>query len=323
MAILPFQKPEQVIMLEADAFHGKFEFRPLEPGFGITIGNALRRILLSSLEGFAITSIKINGVQHEFATIPTHTRKLVLIDGDNQEMVDSTKIIDAEVAKLSKNELQSYEVYPDRAIFKFKKHSFEFNEPMPRDVTIQLVMLERLMRYLNLPINYKLDSFDMPPARSNFLKGKKGIKIIDSSYNAHIISMTTMLETFKLMHASHKWMVIGDIIDQGKLEGEEHEKLAKLLLDVKAEKVIMVGRRTKKYTYPLMKDKCDVISFDKPQQALKYLEDNLTGKETVLFKGSQYLEWIVEKLLADPADVDKLARQDAAHKKRRASWGLK
>ncbi|MBO6034294.1 MAG: DNA-directed RNA polymerase subunit alpha [Paludibacteraceae bacterium] len=70
MAILPFQKPEQVIMLEADAFHGKFEFRPLEPGFGITIGNALRRILLSSLEGFAITSIKINGVQHEFATIP-------------------------------------------------------------------------------------------------------------------------------------------------------------------------------------------------------------------------------------------------------------
>lgn len=70
MAILPFQKPEQVIMLEADAFHGKFEFRPLEPGFGITIGNALRRILLSSLEGFAITSIKINGVPHEFATIP-------------------------------------------------------------------------------------------------------------------------------------------------------------------------------------------------------------------------------------------------------------
>ena len=70
MAILPFQKPEQVIMLEADAFHGKFEFRPLEPGFGITIGNALRRILLSSLEGFAITSIKINGVPQEFATIP-------------------------------------------------------------------------------------------------------------------------------------------------------------------------------------------------------------------------------------------------------------
>ena len=70
MAILAFQKPDKVIMLEADNFYGKFEFRPLEPGYGITVGNALRRILLSSLEGFAITSIKIDGVDHEFSVIP-------------------------------------------------------------------------------------------------------------------------------------------------------------------------------------------------------------------------------------------------------------
>ena len=70
MAILAFQKPDKVIMLEADSKYGKFEFRPLEPGFGITIGNALRRILLSSLEGFAINTIKIEGVEHEFATVP-------------------------------------------------------------------------------------------------------------------------------------------------------------------------------------------------------------------------------------------------------------
>jgi len=70
MAILAFQRPEQVTMVEANDFFGKFEFRPLEPGFGITIGNALRRILLSSLEGYAITSIKISGVVHEFDTIP-------------------------------------------------------------------------------------------------------------------------------------------------------------------------------------------------------------------------------------------------------------
>jgi len=70
MAILTFQKPDKVIMLQEDAFYGKFEFRPLEPGYGITIGNALRRILLSSLEGFAITSVKIEGVEHEFAAIP-------------------------------------------------------------------------------------------------------------------------------------------------------------------------------------------------------------------------------------------------------------
>ncbi len=69
MAILAFQKPDKVIMNEADEFSGSFEFRPLEPGFGMTIGNALRRILLSSLEGYAITNIKVDGVVHEFSTI--------------------------------------------------------------------------------------------------------------------------------------------------------------------------------------------------------------------------------------------------------------
>jgi len=69
MAILAFQKPDKVIMLESDNKIGKFEFRPLEPGYGITIGNALRRILLSSLEGYAITTFKIEGVDHEFSTI--------------------------------------------------------------------------------------------------------------------------------------------------------------------------------------------------------------------------------------------------------------
>ncbi len=69
MAILAFQKPDKVIMQKSTDFDGIFEFRPLEPGFGVTIGNALRRILLSSLEGYAITSIRFSGVSHEFSTI--------------------------------------------------------------------------------------------------------------------------------------------------------------------------------------------------------------------------------------------------------------
>ncbi|MBM3418861.1 MAG: DNA-directed RNA polymerase subunit alpha [Bacteroidetes bacterium] len=69
MAILDFQKPDKVIMIHSDEFDGEFEFRPLEPGYGITVGNSLRRILLSSLEGFAISSVKIRGADHEFSTI--------------------------------------------------------------------------------------------------------------------------------------------------------------------------------------------------------------------------------------------------------------
>ncbi len=69
MAVLAFQKPDKVIMVDSDEYYGKFEFRPLEPGYGITVGNSLRRILLSSLEGYAITTVKVEGVEHEFSTI--------------------------------------------------------------------------------------------------------------------------------------------------------------------------------------------------------------------------------------------------------------
>ena len=70
MATFTFQKPDKVIMIDSTDFEGKFEFRPLEPGYGLTVGNALRRVLLSSLEGFAITSLKIDNIDHEFSTIP-------------------------------------------------------------------------------------------------------------------------------------------------------------------------------------------------------------------------------------------------------------
>ncbi len=103
MAILAFQKPDKVIMLDSTETFGRFEFRPLEPTYGITIGNALRRILLSSLEGFAITSIRIHGVDHEFATIPGVIESVVdivlnlkqvrfkrMIEGEDSEVVTVT-----------------------------------------------------------------------------------------------------------------------------------------------------------------------------------------------------------------------------------------
>jgi DNA-directed RNA polymerase subunit alpha len=93
MAILAFQKPDSVVMVEANNFYGKFEFKPLEPGYGITVGNALRRVLLSSLEGFAISSIKIDGVKHEFDAIPgvkEDVTNIIL----NLKQVDLKQIVD-------------------------------------------------------------------------------------------------------------------------------------------------------------------------------------------------------------------------------------
>jgi DNA-directed RNA polymerase subunit alpha len=135
MAILSFQKPDKVIMLEANERFGKFEFRPLEPGYGITVGNALRRILLSSLEGFAITTVKIEGIDHEFSTITgviEDVTEIILnlkqvrfkrtVDDVDHEKV-MIKIGGQEVFKAGalNNALSSFEVLnPDLVIFRME-----------------------------------------------------------------------------------------------------------------------------------------------------------------------------------------------------------
>ncbi|MBK9391837.1 MAG: DNA-directed RNA polymerase subunit alpha [Bacteroidetes bacterium] len=135
MAILSFQKPDKVIMLEADDKYGKFEFRPLEPGYGITVGNALRRILLSSLEGFAITTVKIEGIDHEFSTITGVMEDVTEIilnlkqvrfkrtveDVDHEKI--SIKVSGQEVFKAGNlnNALSSFEVLnPELVIFRME-----------------------------------------------------------------------------------------------------------------------------------------------------------------------------------------------------------
>ena len=97
MAILNFQKPDKIILQKATDFEAQFEFRPLEPGYAVTIGNALRRVLLSSLEGYAITGVKIEGVDHEFATIKGVSEDVVEILL-NLKQVRLRKKVDHEVA---------------------------------------------------------------------------------------------------------------------------------------------------------------------------------------------------------------------------------
>jgi len=103
MAILAFQKPDKVVMLEADDFQGKFEFRPLEPGYAITVGNALRRILLSSLEGYAITTIRIEGVDHEFSTITGVVEDVTEIILNLKQIRFKKQVDDVDVEKININ----------------------------------------------------------------------------------------------------------------------------------------------------------------------------------------------------------------------------
>jgi len=263
-------------------------------------------------------------IAHEFATLPQHTTERVYIDADNELMRRSTKGIKAEVIAVRRDQLKRYDVYPMRTDFVFETTSFHFAQPQPKDIAIQLLMLEQLVAYLDIPLKTDFSNMPVPPGRSSYFAGKNGLKIIDSSYNAHLISMASMLEMVKHLHAGHKWLIIGDIVDQGSLESEEHRKLADLIADARPEMVILVGRRTKAYTAPRLRELgVETRTTLDPHKALKFIETHTSGDETLFFKGSQYLEWIIEQLLENPDDAAKLPRREKAAVKRREKWGLK
>jgi DNA-directed RNA polymerase subunit alpha len=163
MAILSFQKPDKVIMLEANDRYGKFEFRPLEPGYGITVGNALRRILLSSLEGYAITTVKIEGIDHEFSTITGVIEdvteiilnmkqvrfKRIVDDVDHEKVVVKLSGVDVFKAGTLNSSLSNFEVLnPDLVIFR-----------MEPDVKIQIeISINRGRGYVAAEENQPADS---------------------------------------------------------------------------------------------------------------------------------------------------------------------
>lgn len=259
----------------------------------------------------------------EFATLPQHTTKLVYIDGDNPDMKRATKHLSAQVITFKASQIKKYVVYPTHTDFTYGSTIFHFNHPEPKEIALQLLFLKDLIAYLKLPFNPDFSSLIMPPGRSSYFAGKNGLKIIDSSYNAHMISMASILDMTRRMHAPHKWLIIGDIIDQGSIEDQEHEKLAYLIADVHPENIILVGHRTKKYTAPKLKELgFSVHTTLNPKTALSYLEKHTTGRETLIFKGSHYLEWIIEQLLANPEDAKHLPRREKSAIRRRKKWGL-
>ena len=259
----------------------------------------------------------------EFANLPVNTTKRVYIDADSKIMTEATTNIKAKVIPIKKKEIKKYVVYADSTDFTYGDTTFHFNHPEPKDISFNLFVVQDLMKYLKLKFNPDFSGMEIAPGRCSYFEGKKGIAIVDSSYNAHMISMISVLDMAKRMHAEKKWLIIGDIVDQGSLEEEEHVKLAKLIAAVKPDKVILVGRRTKEWTAPeLKKLGVSAVATTDPRKALDYIEKRIRGNETLIFKGSQYLEWIIEKLLAHPEDAEKLCRREKAAVARRKSWGL-
>ena len=267
-------------------------------------------------------------ILHEFGSLARAAKKLVLIDGDSEEMKQATEGVSAKIEKVDVSELNKYEVTPKETVFEIKTDGetkkFIFDHAEPRDVLVQILMMQRVMKYLKMEIKCDLAGMRMAPGRSSVFDGKNGTTLIDSTYNAHMISMESVLKMATEINAKRKILVIGDIVEQGKIEGDEHTRLAEVIARVGAEKIVLVGRRVRKWTAPsLRKMGVQPEVFDDVRGATKWLNRNIEPGDLVVFKGSQYLEWAVEQLLLDENDARFLARREAAAVKRREKRGLK
>ncbi len=222
MAILNFQQPDKIILQKASDFEAQFEFKPLEPGYGVTIGNALRRVLLSSLEGYAITGVKIEGVDHEFATIKGISEDVVEIIL-NLKQVRFKKKVDHEIA----GEKISISV----------KNKTEFTAAMIGDATPSFQIMNPELVICTLDATAKLDveltigkGRGYVPAEENKVKDAPvGLIAVDAIYTP-IKNVKYSIENTRVEQRTDYEKLIMDVVTDGTIHPEEAVKQASRIL---------------------------------------------------------------------------------------------
>ncbi len=177
-------------------------------------------------------------IAHEFAELPKNTSKRVYIDADSEEMEESIKGAEAKVFRVKKEDLTAYRVTPKSSDFLIDNVKIHFAAPEPPDLALQLIMLKDFCEYLKRDFKADFSEINLPPGRSGSFEGKNGLTLIDSTYNAHIISVESIFDMVKKMKLENLWLVMGDIIDQGSIEHHEHEKLAEMIIGLGPKQVV-------------------------------------------------------------------------------------
>ena len=262
-------------------------------------------------------------IADEMLALAQKTSSAIYIDASQTDMASALKPVANKLVAVT-NDLLDYQLQADSCSFIFKTASFRFSSPQPKPVSLQLAYCLKLCQDLGIKLQTDLRKMELPPGRSSYFVGKGGYGMIDSSYNAQIESMLALLTMFDSIKTKHKWAVIGDMIEQANYSQIEHQRLAKALLKLDLDRLVLVGKRTKQYVYPDLKAKNPqkVVSFIQPKQALEYLLAELKGKELILFKGSLFLEGIIEALLKDPTQAANLCRRNRLARNWRNRWGL-
>ena len=262
-------------------------------------------------------------IAYDFGFFAAATKDVVAANGDQPLLKEQLKRVQpgVKIELATQEQVTAYQLEKGQTSFTVEGTKHSLSGLHPKEIGPSLQLVNSLLNYLDLPLDPDYSKLVMPPGRSNVFKGKNGITIIDSTYNTGLGAMTVLAQLFADYPAEHKWLVFGDILEQGSLEEQEHQGLAGVINELGAEQVILLGPRTREHTLPLVTG-VPVESFLSPKEVLDYLNANLKGGEAILFKGGRFLEGVVEQLLADPSQANQLVRREASWVKRRQKWGL-
>jgi len=317
---------EKLYVVEVDSDRpgeGKFLARLLNPDFTLWVSSSLTHSanfdLLVKNKHFASEE---EAIAYEFGHLLECTKKLIIADGDNALIRKELDRAMCPVEFTTEKDLKYWEISKNRTEFIIDDKKYSINFITPKSTFNPIQMTNLLMKSLELPFDASFKNLTLPPGRNSVFKGIKNTTIIDSTYNATPEGVKTILQMFDKYPAKNKWLVLGDMIELGTREVGEHEKLAAIINSMELSKIILIGPRVSKHTYPKLKTKNMVQKFLMPKEGLDYILENIKDGETILFKGARFLEGIVEKLLQDKNDIDKLVRREKAWQKRRESFGL-
>lgn len=293
------------------------------PGEGEFLASLLKpelTIWLSSSRTHSVNFPKpvAENIANEFGQLLKNTTKKVIINKDSSLIMNQLSKTSTPNETITITELNDYQINDKGSKFKINNLLYQFNFILPKETFYQIAATVKILDYLHIPVDDSFANFNLPPGRSSKFSGIKNTTIIDSSYNADLESMGVMLKMFDQYPAKNKWVILGDLVEQGDLEKQEHEGLIPILKSMKLDKIILVGPRLNKYVHP----KLESEAFTEPKDALKYIKENLSGGEVLFFKGARFLEGIIEHLLQNPKDADKLCRREKVWVERRKKWGL-
>ncbi len=321
---------QSLYIVEADCDRpgeGKFLGEFLKPNIVLWVSNAKTHSMnfdrLVKKNKFQTVE---EAIAFEFGYFLEFCSKFAVVNGDNPLIMKQIERTKAKVKIIKKDrELKKYQLDQNLTVFQIDGKKYVFQTLLPEEVFYAIAMCRETVEYLDVPFDESFSKFTLPPGRESIFHGIKNTTIIDSSYNANLSSMTAILNMYNKYPSKKKWVVIGDMLEQGESEQEEHEKLADLLIASQLDRIILMGPRVGKYTYPKLvsiRESMAVNKFLGPKETLDYILENIFGGETILFKGARFMEGIIEHLLKDKRDVSKLARREKVWEMRRKQWRL-